>query len=432
MRIYDITADFSPELPVYGGDPGVEITPHYAMDKGQVCNLDRLSFGSHTGTHADAPKHFYDEGLTLDTVPPDYFCGPAKLLDLRRALHGRKSVEVSDLAAYDIAAGDILLLNTGNSPLMREKDFNRDYVHLSGEAACFLAERKIKTLGIDYLSIEAFGSRDFPAHKALLGSGIMILEGLVFDNEPYLLQGGYFLSALPLKIKGGNGSPVRAVLIDERRVDLAIFDMDGLMLDTEPISSEGWREAGRAMGYDFTPELFNQVYGCGYEMCKQRMDAYFGPGFDFAKAYTLRTAYTRGYIEKHGVAVKPGLHALLDTLEERGIKKCVATSTEYERAKHLLTQTGIFERFDAIIGGDLVKRGKPDPEIFLTAAARFDAEPCHCMVFEDSHTGAEAGYAGGMRVVLVPDLARPNQKTLAYASVVCADLFEAAEVVKCH
>ena len=242
MRLYDLTATFSEDLPIYGSDPRVVITEHYAMSRGQSCNVSRLEFGCHTGTHADVPKHFIDDGAACDNIPLDHFLGPAKVFDLRRALDGRLTVEAADLAPLPIGEGDIILLNTGNSPLMRARDFHTDYVSLSPEAADLLADKKIKTIGIDYLSVEAPGSKGHRTHLALLGAGITILEGLVFDNEPpgFVPQGQYFLSALPLKIKNGNGSPVRAVLADERVLELVIFDMDGLMLDTEPISVAGW------------------------------------------------------------------------------------------------------------------------------------------------------------------------------------------------
>lgn len=432
MHLYDLTAVFSEDLPVYANDPGVGITETYRLGKGHVCNLSMLTFGSHTGTHIDTPKHFIDSGATCDTIAPDYFFGPTKVLDLRRLLQGRKVVEAEDLTCFDIEAGDRILLNTGCSPLMRDKNFHTDYVSISLEAAAYLVSRNIKMLGIDYLSVETFGSTEFNTHKMLLGHGVVILEGLVFDNAPpgFVPQGTYLLSALPLKIKNGNGSPVRAVLADDRKLDLAIFDMDGLMLDTEPISVEGWQEAGRQLGYTFTPELFDRLFGCGRTLCQQRMEAHFGSGFDFEMAYAIRTDYTQRYIEQHGVVVKPGLFALLDLLDELGIKKCVATSTDRSRAEYLLRISGLESRFDAITGGDSVVKGKPDPEIFLTAAAAFHVPPRDCIVLEDSITGAEAAYNGGMRALLVPDLSPPDKATLGRVSAVCRDLNEAAAIIK--
>jgi arylformamidase len=208
MRIYDISAVISESLPVYAGDPGVEIRPRIAIANGGVCNVSMLTFGSHTGTHADMPKHFFDGGLTCDTIPLDCFCGKARLYDLRARLSGRKSVTPEDLAGLEMDAGDIILLNTGNSPLMRESRFTPDYVSLSPEAAEDLAGKKIKALGIDYLSVERFGG-GFEAHRALLGAGIAILEGLVFDETPegHIPGGGIYNRRAAAENRGRERQP---------------------------------------------------------------------------------------------------------------------------------------------------------------------------------------------------------------------------------
>jgi arylformamidase len=291
MRTYDITALFSEGLPEYGGGGSLQIAKKSEIARGAVCNELTLRFDNHTGTHADMPKHFIDKGLSCDNIPLDRFLGTAKLFDLRRILGGRKSVELSDIGCLDINEDDIVLFNTGNSPLMREKVFTPDYVSLSPGAARYLAEKKVKTVGIDYLSVEKFGDPDFPVHKTLLGSGITVLEGLAFDQTPlgFVPQGTYFLSALPLKIQDGDGSPVRAVLTDGFEPRLVIFDMDGLILDTESVSVDGWAEAGKRLGFTIPDELFDELFGCGKAMCKQRMVEYFkGIGFDFEEAFAIR------------------------------------------------------------------------------------------------------------------------------------------------
>jgi HAD superfamily hydrolase (TIGR01509 family) len=203
-----------------------------------------------------------------------------------------------------------------------------------------------------------------------------------------------------------------------------------LILDTETISVAGWEQAGREKGFTISQALSDRLFGCNLPTCKQRMEEHFGSGFDFEAAYAVRTAYVMEYTKKHGVPVKPGVTALLDLLDKRGIEKCVATSTDYKRAVELLTTVGLEKRFDRIIGGDSFENGKPNPEIFLTAARECQTPPMHALVLEDSAVGVEAAYAAGMRVIVVPDLSKPDKRTLGQVSAICKDLNEAAAVIK--
>ena len=207
MKIYDITAEISEHLPAYAN--GIErpaITTLAQLDKGDTCNLTRISVSAHTGTHADMPLHFISGGAACDEIPLEHFYGPAKVMRIAVESHVRKA----DLEPLDIRAGDIILLDTGQSAYMRCGKFKHDFLAFTLEAAEYLVEKKIKTIGIDYLSIDPYDSADYAVHKALLGNGIAILEGLVLENVP---EGMYTLSALPLKIPNGDGSPVRAVLV---------------------------------------------------------------------------------------------------------------------------------------------------------------------------------------------------------------------------
>ena len=171
------------------------------------------------------------------------------------------------------------------------------------------------------------------------------------------------------------------------------------------------------------------MFGCDWATCKSRVEAHFGPGFNFEEAYAIRTAYVRAYLEEHGVPVKPGLFELLDVLDTRGIKKCVATSTARSRADQLLSTAGLRGRFGTLIGGDSVSRGKPHPDIFLTAAETAGVKPENCLVLEDSAAGMEAAAAAGMRCIAVPDMSPPDAAASACVNAVCADLREAADVI---
>jgi len=205
MKIYDITAEISDNLPIYGNErPTITKVAH--LENGDKYNFTNFSMTTHTGTHADMPSHFIKNGTTCETVALDRFYGPAKLIRLATTNHITKA----DLLPFNIEAGMILLIDTGQSAYMGQGTLKQDFLALTQEAAQYLVEKHIKTLGIDYLSVDPYNETEFPAHMELLGNDVTILEGLVLANVP---EGEYTLSALPLKIAGGDGSPVRAILV---------------------------------------------------------------------------------------------------------------------------------------------------------------------------------------------------------------------------
>ena len=205
MKIYDITATINDTLPAYkdGEKPLVEQVMD--MARGDACNFSRFSITMHTGTHADVPLHFVEGGAANHDVDLAHFFGVAKVFRLAVSTH----VTRADLLPLDINAGDIVLFCTGQSHKMCMPKFDDDYFALALDAAQYLVERGIKTVGIDYLSIEASANTHYEVHKLLLGNGVGVLEGLILADVP---EGEYTLAALPLKIEGGNGSPVRAIL----------------------------------------------------------------------------------------------------------------------------------------------------------------------------------------------------------------------------
>jgi HAD superfamily hydrolase (TIGR01509 family) len=407
---------------------------------GDPCNHSFANISLHTGTHVDMPLHFIDGGDACHETDPGLFYGEAKVVRMAHVMAGvqvpgpiTRHISRDDLLPLDIRAGDIILLDTGQSGDMQNGPLNKNFKTILPNAAEYLAECKIKTLGIDCLSVDPFVTSDYAAHKILLSKGIGVLEGLVLDGVP---QGRYTLSAFPLKFRSGDGSPVRAVLIDSFAPELVVFDMDGLMLDTEPISRDGWRHALEARGLGMTDELFAMILGRGADDGRRVMEAYYslpewaGKHFDYEDVRLARSEYVRRYVEQNGVGVKPGLHDILDKLDGLGIKKCVATSTEYDTMKWKLESLGLYDRFDGFVTGDRVSKGKPDPEIFLTAAKKMGVPPGNCLVLEDSPAGVAAAYAAGMRPIMVPDLATPGQGCLARVYAVCGSLHEAAGLIE--
>ena len=415
MKIYDISIEISNDMLVYGDDEKPQLTDVAEIKQGSLYNLTRFTMTGHMGTHADTPLHFIDGGATCDNIPLDHFYGPAKVIQMPPIMgENPRDITKGDLLPLDIQAGDILLLNTGNKVF-------------TTEAAAYLTEKKIKTLGVDVMSVDAYDSSDFPVHHMLLGSGIAILECLALDGIP---QGTYELSALPLKFKNGNGSPVRAILADKRKLDLVIFDMDGLMIDTEPISKEGWRQALAHYGFRMDEDFFSRLLGRGIDTARELMNDHYGTGFDFEKVREKRTAHMENHIKQNGLAMKKGLLHILNTLDQLGIKKCVATSTEWDSMERKLGSLGLLERFDGFVTGDQVQEGKPHPEIFLKAAKLIGVEPANCVVLEDSVVGVTAAYSAGMRPIMIPDMAQPDKATLSKFYARCEDLEQAAKVIE--
>jgi len=211
LRIYDVSVPISDLLPVWPGDPRVEIESLSRIENGQGANVTRLSMSSHTGTHVDAPFHFVERGLTVDRLPLGLLMGPAFVAEMD-GLEGNK-IEVFDLASLHFPRSTTrLLLKTRNSYLWEDRltEFEWDYVHLTPQAAEWLVKRGIQVVGVDYLSVEAFGTSDHRVHRTLLEAGTMIIEGLNLSRVPF---GPCRLICLPLKIQGGDGAPARVLVI---------------------------------------------------------------------------------------------------------------------------------------------------------------------------------------------------------------------------
>ena len=173
---------------------------------GDIVNLTEISLSAHTGTHIDAPYHFFDDGKKIDELDETQLIGIAKVFDLSDKQY---YIDKNDLAKKSIDKGDIVLLKTKNSSRLNEDSFFEDYVYINEEAAAYLAEREIATLGFDYLSPDAYGDPDYPCHQLLLGRGTVIIEGL---NLSDIEEGEYEIIALPLKIADGDGAPARVLL----------------------------------------------------------------------------------------------------------------------------------------------------------------------------------------------------------------------------
>jgi arylformamidase len=206
-RIYDISVPIRSGGLVYPGNPEIDIALQQAVAKGAGANVSAIRFGSHTGTHADAARHFFDDGQPVDKIPLDRLIGPALLVSFADDV---RAVGAAELKAHDLGRHKRILLRTRNSALLSQKEFARDYTYLAPDGAEYLVDKGVEVVGVDYLSIEQFHSGHHRTHRTLLAKSVVILEGLDLSVPP---PGVYQLICLPLRIEGCDGAPARAVLI---------------------------------------------------------------------------------------------------------------------------------------------------------------------------------------------------------------------------
>jgi arylformamidase len=202
--VYDVTVPLTPGLPVYPGDPPFELEP-IGPEGTTPFSLSRMSLGTHTGTHVDAPAHFVPGGTTIDALPLEILVGKTRVVEIL----ARERIDRPDLEAQDLRDDLRVLLKTRMSGQMLKPGFQEDHLYLSGDAAAYLAQAGLKLVGFDYLSVDRYGAVDFPAHHALLEAGVVIVEGLdLSEVEP----GEYDMTCLPLRVAGGDGAPARVIL----------------------------------------------------------------------------------------------------------------------------------------------------------------------------------------------------------------------------
>ena len=207
MKTYDITVPIRSGMPIYEGDPSVDVQSWSALAKGDSANVSFLHFGAHTGTHVDAPAHFIEGARKIDALPLDVLIGPARVV---RVPDDVGEIDPDFIAALDLHAVERVVFHTRNSHFWSE-GFRKDFTHLLPEAAQKLVDLRVKLVGTDYLSIEKFHSGHHRTHLALLSNDVVIVEGLNLSGVP---AGDYELICLPLKIAdgAGDGAPARVVL----------------------------------------------------------------------------------------------------------------------------------------------------------------------------------------------------------------------------
>jgi HAD superfamily hydrolase (TIGR01509 family) len=203
-----------------------------------------------------------------------------------------------------------------------------------------------------------------------------------------------------------------------------IFDMDGLLLDSERIAREAWMRAAEAQGVPIPAEVYLQVIGRTFQDTEQTFLRLLGAEFPFQGVCQLRLQYGEDYITRHGMPRKVGAIELLDLLQTRGVPRAVATSTARQEAWRRLHLAELAPYFAILCGGDEVMHGKPAPDLFLLAAERLGVAPDACIVLEDSELGVRAARQAGMTPILVPDLKSPSAEVAALAHAVCTSLHD--------
>ena len=206
MYWIDISAPLRNGMVAWPGDASFQLTSTLEMASGDPCNLSQISATAHIGTHMDAPRHYLPGAAGIETMPIAASVGRARVIEI----HDPEVIRISELEPHHLAKGERVLFKTGNSERCWKTDhFQKNYIYIATDAARYLVERGVQTVGVDYLSVGGFAGGGPETHRILLQAGIWIIEGLMLEHvEP----GEYELVCLPLKIIGGDGAPARAVL----------------------------------------------------------------------------------------------------------------------------------------------------------------------------------------------------------------------------
>jgi arylformamidase len=210
MKIIDISLSITPGMPVWPGDEKVTLERRAKIEEGANANVSFLAASAHTGTHVDAPYHFLADGKKVDELSLDSLIGPVQVVQIPRNELVINAAVIEKLKLEPVV--ERILFKTTNSELWArpEDPFNQHFIGVDESGARALVERKVKLVGIDYLSVSPY-KKSRPTHEVLLGAGVVILEGV---NLTDVSVGKYMLYCLPLKLKGADGAPARAVLIE--------------------------------------------------------------------------------------------------------------------------------------------------------------------------------------------------------------------------
>jgi HAD superfamily hydrolase (TIGR01509 family) len=216
-----------------------------------------------------------------------------------------------------------------------------------------------------------------------------------------------------------------------RRIEAVVFDMDGLLIDSEGLVRVGMKRAAATMGVDLPDSLCSSMIGLPFPECKSMIVDHFGPDFPM-EAFLVEERREIEALFVEGVALKAGVRELLAHVDALGLPRAVATSSGRASVALNLGQHGLLEGFKAIVSREDVQRHKPYPDPYLRAAERLGVAPAACLALEDSHNGVRAAHAAGMMTVMVPDLLHPTEEMHAMCARIADSLHEVLELLRAH
>jgi len=197
----------------------------------------------------------------------------------------------------------------------------------------------------------------------------------------------------------------------QRPIRGILFDMDGLVLDSEALYTRFWREAANALGFPMTVEQSWGMRSLGKKLGQPYLESLFGPTVDYTTLRQKRIELMDAYVEKYGIDAKPGIYELLDYMEENQIPGAITSSSPMEFIERHLSNANLLHRFQKLCSGHSIPNGKPAPDIYLLGAKELGLKPEECLALEDSPTGILSGYRAGCLPVMIPDLDQPNEDT---------------------
>lgn len=207
----------------------------------------------------------------------------------------------------------------------------------------------------------------------------------------------------------------------------AVFDMDGLMFDTETLVYRAWQKVMDDHNYNYNFEIYKQTVGRRTVDVKKMYEEMYDDNFDYALMREEANVYFRKAINDFGVPFKKGLINILEHLKDKGIKIALATSTSSQTAMWLIEDANLKKYFDKYVCGNMVTNGKPHPEVFLTAAKELQLPPEDCIALEDSLNGIKSAYNAGMKPIMIPDMLEPTEEIKPMLYALCEDLDEAIQ-----
>ena len=197
----------------------------------------------------------------------------------------------------------------------------------------------------------------------------------------------------------------------QRPIRGILFDMDGLVLDSEALYTRFWREAANALGFPMTVEQSWGMRSLGKKLGQPYLESLFGPTVDYTTLRQKRIELMDAYVEKYGIDVKPGIYELLDYMDDNNIPGAITSSSPMEFIERHLSNANLLHRFQKLCSGHSIPNGKPAPDIYLLGAKELGLKPEECLALEDSPTGILSGYRAGCLPVMIPDLDQPNEDT---------------------